>query len=220
MFVVGWNQFQFTVFHTFQRTCRHTGGVDKPLRFQPGFHNVATAGTDGQLHRVVFGATVQPQVGQLCQNLFPRVKSHRAGKSIATVDIDRTTVVQDVDRVQPVALATFVIVGVVGGRDFHGTGTKRHVHQHVVQDQWNCFVRVGLGTKRMNQPFAVQVFVTGVFRVHGHGRVAKHGFQTGGGHDDFFVQAFDFVGKRNDHPKFIFMVQIVPGHFGFQRSTF
>jgi hypothetical protein len=97
-----------------------------------------------------------------------------------------------------VPLAAGVIVGVVRRRDLHGARAEVHVDQDAVQDDRDL-----AAVERVDDVLAVQVLVLGVLRVDGHGRVAEHGFQTGGGHDDLFVQAVDLVGEGGDDAELV-----------------
>ena len=85
---------------------------------------------------------------------------------------------QDVDGLQRVLLAEFVVIRVVRGRDFQRAGTELALHILIeddgdaTADQWH------------KRTLAFQVCVALIFRVNGDGGVAEDGFWTGGGDGD------------------------------------
>src|SRR5690606_19587646 len=83
--------------------------------------------------------------------------------------------VEDVDQRQVVALAHFVVVEVVGRGDLHAAGAELAVDV-LVGDDGNQAV-----DQRQQHVAADQVPVALVFRMHGHGGVAQHGFRASGG---------------------------------------
>src|SRR5450830_474065 len=95
--------------------------------------------------------------------------------------------VEDVEQRQVVALADFVVVEIVGRGDFHATGAEFRIAIIVGDD------RDTTADQRQLDKLADQGLVALVFRVYRHGRVAEHGFRTGGG-DDQVIQAVGGLG--------------------------
>ena len=85
----------------------------------------------------------------------------------------RAVELEDVDLLEPVALAGREVVEVVRGRHLHGAGAERHVDEHGIGDDRD-FAR----DERVHELLAVQVLVARVVRVHGDGGVAEHRFRA------------------------------------------
>ncbi|OPY86790.1 MAG: hypothetical protein A4E72_01611 [Syntrophus sp. PtaU1.Bin208] len=68
--------------------------------------------------------------------------------------------------------------GIRGRGDFHRAGTEFHGHV-VIGDDGDAPVHQG-----EDHFLADDVLVADIIGMHGHGRVAQHGFWTGGRHDD------------------------------------
>src|SRR5690606_27470445 len=106
--------------------------------------------------------------------------------------------VQHVDQGQVVALAHFIVVEVVGGGDLDAAGTEFPVNIFV-SDNGNQTVDDG----QVNV-LADQVLVALVFRMHGHGGVAQHGFRTGGGHNQVSGAIFQGITQVPERAFFFF----------------
>ena len=95
---------------------------------------------------------------------------------------------EDVEHGQAVTLAERVVVEVVRGRDLHAAGAEFAVDV-VIGDDRNLAV-----AERQDHRLADQMPVALVLRVHGHGRVAEHGFRARGRDDDVVERAAFGIG--------------------------
>jgi len=95
------------------------------------------------------------------------------------------------------------IVGIMSGSDLDSTGAERHVHEDGIANDGDA-----AADERMNKELAVQVRVARVFRVHCHGRVTEHGFETCCGHHDFIFAALNFVREFNENTEFVGAVAV------------
>ena len=82
----------------------------------------------------------------------------------------------DGDALQIQALACRVIVGIVGGREFHATSAKFGIHKGIGHHR-DFTVREG-----QLDGFAEQVLVALILGMHGHAGIAEHRFGARGGH--------------------------------------
>ena len=80
----------------------------------------------------------------------------------------------DLNDVKVPALAYFKVMGIMGGRDFQGAGTKAHIHI-VVKDDRNASVHQG-----EYNCFPIQSAIPFVVRIYRHGRITEHGLGTCG----------------------------------------
>jgi hypothetical protein len=82
---------------------------------------------------------------------------------------------EDVDHLQAVTLAHFVVVEIVRRGDLHAAGAEGGVHV-IVGNDGNAAAAQG-----QLHELADQVLITLVIGVHGHGGVAQHGLGARGG---------------------------------------
>ena len=94
---------------------------------------------------------------------------------------------QHADHRQVMALADLKVVGVVGGGDLHDAGAFFHVGM-LVADDGDLTVQ-----QRQDDMATVQVGVTGVIGVDGHGGIAQHGFGAGGSQLQIFAGLLHLV---------------------------
>ena len=95
--------------------------------------------------------------------------------------------VQNLHNGQVVALAHLEVVGVMGRGDLYNAGTELHVHIGV-GDDGDFLVQQG-----QQHLLTVQVLVTLVIWMDGHGGIAQHGLRAGGSQNQEFVGAHDGV---------------------------
>ncbi len=88
--------------------------------------------------------------------------------------------------------ANFIVVKVVRGGDFHAAGAFFHVGVFIAHNR-NAAVN-----QRQHHEFTNQIFITRIFRVHGHAGIAQQSFWTRGSDDQviFTVCGFRAVGQR------------------------
>lgn len=84
--------------------------------------------------------------------------------------------------------------------DFHGTSTKIHVDQFIINDD----LYNSLGNEGMHQKLSMQVLVPGVLWVYSYSNVTQHGFKTSGGYLDLLIWVFHLVHEMGQVPKLIF----------------
>ena len=104
---------------------------------------------------------------------------------------------------QVVALAHFVVVGVMGRGDLHHTGALFHIGM-LVADDGDFFIDQG-----QDHVAAMQMGIAGVIGVDGHGGIAQHGFGTGGGQLQHFA---GFLHGIEDVPEIAVLFFVF--HFG------
>ena len=101
-----------------------------------------------------------------------------ATKALRHVVIHRGVIVHDVDRLEVMSLAHFVVIRVMRGRDFYGAGAEFRLNVVVSKygdltiDNWQ------------DNAMADEVGVALVFRMYGDAGVAQHGLGPSGGDDD------------------------------------
>ena len=184
-------------------------GGDVPLVGQPRLDDGAGAVALRHFQGVVFDLLQQAGGLEGGDDLLARDETVEAGvfgrqaavdlAVDAAVDVEHLglgehlgVLVEDVDQRQVVALADFIVVEVVGRGDLHAAGAELGVAVVVGDD------RDTPAHQRQFDVAADQRLVALVFRVHGHGGVAEHGFRASGG-DDQVVQALGgllAVGQR------------------------
>ena len=184
-------------------------GGDVPLVGQPGFDDGAGAVAFRHFQGVVFDLFQQAGSLEGGDDLLARLEAIQTGELRrnvrfdlfvdATVEVEYLSggqhggvLVEDVDQRQVVAFADFIVVEVVGRGDLHAAGAELGIAVVVGDD------RDAPAQQRQFDEAADQRLVALVFRVHGHGGVAEHGFRAGGG-DDQVVLAFSgflAIGQR------------------------
>src|SRR5690606_23188570 len=197
-------ELDFAAFHHGDGFLGQRLGGNVPLVGQPGLDDGAGAVALGHFQRVVVDLFQQPHGLEFGDDGLARSETVHAGIAAgqagidmgvdAAVDVEHLglgqhggVLVEDVDQRQVVALAHFIVVEVVGWGDLHAASTKLAV-DIVVGDDGDQAV-----DQRQQHMAADQVAVAFVFRVHGDGGVAQHGFRSGGG-DHQVVQAVGGLG--------------------------
>jgi hypothetical protein len=99
----------------------------------------------------------------------------------------------------------------MSGSDFDSSGAKRHVNQHGVADDGDA-----AADERVHEKLAVEVQVARILGVNRYGGIAKHGFKTRGGHNDFVIAAFDFVREFDEHAEFVRAVPVAGNALAFR----
>ncbi|MDT4793166.1 hypothetical protein FQZ97_256800 [compost metagenome] len=167
-------------------------GGDVPLVGEPGLDDGAGAVALGHFQRVVVDLLEQAGGLEVGDDLAARVEAVEMGIGgrqaavhlgvDAAIEVEHLgggqyggVLVEDVDQRQVVALADFIVVEVMGRGDLHAAGAELAVDVVVGDD------RDTPAHQRQLDEGADQRLVALVFRVHGHGGVAEHGFRTGGG---------------------------------------
>src|SRR5690606_19726289 len=129
------------------------------------FHQPA----DRDLHRVVLGLDIETTFLQELDNLIPGMESFHALaaccqfcklanssfpylEQFASIGVESSIVVQDVDKLEIVSLTSFVIVGVVCRGDLDSTSTEFHVDDDGVCDDRDASI-----DKRMDNVFSMEM---------------------------------------------------------------
>ena len=132
--------------------------------------------------------------------------AHAGELAVALHDVRR--LVEDVDLLQPVALAHGKVVGVMGGSDLHETGAETRVDVEIREDR-DLAIHDGQHDLRAHELILVMIF-----RRYGNACVAQHGFRTGGCDHDV-VLAIDRLDQRvAQMPQvavFLFVLRLVIG---------
>ena len=178
--------------------------VDPPLRLEERLNNVSRLVTDGDLHGVVLGLNVEAEFLELFDDLVPGMETLHALEFLAGVGIESTIVIEDVDKLEVVSLADFVIVGIVRGSDLDGTSSELHVNDDRVLNNGDAPVDEG-----MDGELAMEVGVARVIGVDSDGGITEHGLGTGGGDDDFLIGAFDGIGEAGEDTKLETLLGVV-----------
>lgn len=63
---------------------------------------------------------------------------------LSSISVESPIIVENVDKLEAMALAHFVIVGVVRGRDLDSTGTELHVNDDIVRYDGDLAVDEGV----------------------------------------------------------------------------
>mmetsp|Transcript_14923 Transcript_14923/g.25629 ORF Transcript_14923/g.25629 Transcript_14923/m.25629 type:complete len:306 (-) Transcript_14923:342-1259(-) len=101
--------------------------------------------------------------------------------------------------------ASSIIIWIVCWCHFDSTGTKIHINQHTIQNNWNFAIN-----KRMFQFLSVIFLISFVVGVNGNGGVAQHCFNTCCGHNQLVVVAATnhFVSEFIQHTEWIGFVAV------------
>ena len=115
----------------------------------------------------------QPHLVQFFYNGSSRLITVHAAE-FAAVFIDGGIIVQYIDFRQMMALAHLKVIGVMGRRDFHNTGTKFHVHISV-RNHGDLSVDNG-----QHQLFANDIFISFILRINCNCCVPQHSLRPCG----------------------------------------
>mmetsp|Transcript_7294 Transcript_7294/g.12273 ORF Transcript_7294/g.12273 Transcript_7294/m.12273 type:complete len:273 (+) Transcript_7294:1807-2625(+) len=146
----------------------HALHAHEPLRRHHGLDHLPSPLAARHALCVRLGLQPYPAVHQVLPQLLPTLLSSQAGVLRATVVVDGGVLVHDADHGQVVALAQLVVVGVVGGGDFQGTGPEFPVHI-LIRNHWDEAISGG-----HLHLLADQVFVPLVLGMHAHSRVSQN----------------------------------------------
>lgn len=91
-------------------------------------------------------------------------------------------IVHQADKFEVVPLSTFEIIRIVGWGNLDRSGTKLHIDSDSIGND-----RDASTVEWMNDEFAVQMGVSGVFGVDSNGGITEHGFGTGSCDDNLLV---------------------------------
>ena len=128
----------------------------------------------------------RPVFLQLLNHSLPRRESVHTGIR-ARRRAHFAVIRHDIDFRQLVPLANLKVVGIMRRRNFHRAGSKLAVH-HLVGNDGYLAVH-----QRQQRLLANQLLVSFVFRMHGHSRVAKHGFRPRSRHHEKFLATHDRI---------------------------
>jgi hypothetical protein len=160
------------VLHQFEATRRESVHLHEPLVGEIGLDHLAGAVAARHLQLVRLFLDQQFERGQVGQHLLARDVAIQPAILLGRDVVDGRRGREDVDHRQVVAPADFVVVEVVRRGDLDAAGAEVLVDIGVGDDR-----NLALGQRQL-QPLADQRGVTLVFRMHGHGDVAEHGFRT------------------------------------------
>ncbi len=106
------------------------------------------------------------------------------------------------------ALADFVIVGVVSGGDLDGTRSELHVDDDRVGNDGD----LATGDEGVDHVLAVEMLVPRVVWVNSNGGITEHGLGTSGGDDDLLITALDLIREADDDTELDALVGRVAGN--------
>ena len=195
-----------TVLDSLDTSVSHLLAVDPPLGLHERLNHITRLAADGHGHGVVLDIDKQTLGLQVLDNLLTDMETLHALVGTSSV-VEGAVVVQDVDKLEVVALADFVIVQIVGRRDLDSTGTELHIDGDLVGNDRNATIHEG-----MDSILAVQMSVALIVGVDSNGSVAQHGFDTCGGNDQALVRVFDLVGELVQHTKLELFIVVVAGY--------
>ena len=75
----------------------------------------------------------------------------------ARIIVQRTVVIQNIDKLEIMPYANFIIIGIVCRRDLDGTSSKRHVDDNRIGNDWDTSIK-----ERMDCKFAMQMLSSGM----------------------------------------------------------
>ena len=138
---------------------------------------------------VGFGLFEQACRIEVFLDLIPYVETVHAG-ILLSVFVQRTVVIEDVDRLESVFFTQHVVVDVVGGSNFQNTGTEFDVDVFVADHR-------NRATDQRNQNASIrsQMLVSRVIGVDADGRITEDGLGTGRGYGEVFVRALDPIAQ-------------------------
>ena len=142
-------------------------------------------------HRMtgLFNLTQQTELFELGDNGLAGDKSVEANIVRRHIARDLAEIVKDVDQRQIVALTDLEVVEIMSRGDL---------------DRARALFRVGIfignnrdqtSNDRQAHELADQVLIALILRVHGHRRVAQHGFRTGGRDHDLARAILEWIGE-------------------------
>ena len=71
-------------------------------------------------------------------------------ESVSSILIERPIIIQDIYKREFMPHTNFVVVGIVSGRDLHGSGSKLHINNDRIGNDWQAAV-----DERMDGKFTV-----------------------------------------------------------------
>ena len=113
------------------------------------------------------------QVATFLQELFDFLSGHKPILSDQDLGffIERAVRVQNVNHLQAVTFANFIVIWVVSRGDFQGTFSKLHINIRILDD-WYCLVY-----QRNKCFFTNQVFKSWIFWMYSNSRICHNGFR-------------------------------------------
>ncbi len=169
-----WIEVQLAVLQCLQSLVGHPLHADEPLVGKVGLDDgmATVAVTDVMLD--VLHLHQQAKLVQVLDHELPGLFRLQATIFLRHVLVQRAIRIQYIDRLQVVAFAALIVVGVVGRGDLHHAGAELAVDKSVGDDR-----DVPTGQRKV-QHLADNRLVALVIRMHGHRLVAEHGLRTGG----------------------------------------
>src|SRR3990167_9744789 len=172
--------------------------LDVPLWFDDRFNDISRSLADAEFHWVWCLVSEQTQLSEVLDDLCSHVVSQHA-LVLATVLVDASVVVEDVDELEVVPLSAHKVVWIVGWCHLHCTCSEVHVNQDWVSNDLDDSV----WNERMHKFLADQVFVSWVFWMNCHSSISKHGLDTGGCNYDLFVAFLGLVSEVDQYTELI-----------------
>mmetsp|Transcript_31918 Transcript_31918/g.38052 ORF Transcript_31918/g.38052 Transcript_31918/m.38052 type:complete len:252 (+) Transcript_31918:2259-3014(+) len=121
-----------------------------------------------------------------------RIIPHHTRKLLPPLGINRPIIRQHLNKLQPMSSSTFIIVRIVRGCDFHGSGTKRHIHQYRIGN--NRYLPIH---KRMTQKLPVQVGIPRIVGMYRHRGITQHSLQPCRRYDNRLLGPFHGIRKTS-----------------------
>ena len=90
------------------------------------------------------------------------------------------------------------IVGIMRGRNLHGTRSKGHVDELPVKDDRDPPMRVGIAAKWVQQRLSMKMLVAWIIGVDRHGGIAEHGLKASRRDDKLIVSIVSATLYAND----------------------
>ena len=154
---------------------------DEPLRREARLDDSSGAIALSERDGVVLRSDEEALRGEVFDHASTRCETIKAGIG-AGIRVHLVVFVNDFDLRKVVAQSGFEVVGIVRWRDFDGTSTELGLCKIVSDDR-------DFPIHQREQDFlAMQVRIALIFRIHGNGSIAEHGFRARGGDGNEFVR--------------------------------
>ena len=169
---------------SFHRRFRQRLRVDIPLVGQVRLDDDLAAIAERLHDRLVFDLQQEAFSLQIGHHHLARRKTLKSAILLRHVIVEVRRVGQDVDRLQPVALADLIVVEIVRRRDLHRARTLCRIGVFVRNDGDQA-----IDQRQLHQPSDNRL-VALVIRMHGNAGIAQHCLGPRGGHDDIVALFF------------------------------
>jgi len=195
------DDFEFLVSDDFEHLFLDGSAVNVPLGSEEGFNDVSGSVAETESHGVGEFSSEQALGFQILDDLVSDVESLHALVR-TTVFVDGTIVIEDIHKLEVGLGSALEIVVIVSGSDLDGTSTEFGIDQFIISDD----LHDSTGNERMFKFLSNEVLVSRILGVDGNGGITQHGFNTGGGDDNFLISSLDLVGELDEDTEFVFAI--------------